>query len=225
MKTWAPTYHEFQKIFANDFTLKILAILSQQSQKLCAADVARILDIHISTAKKYLDLLFDYQFIDCELFPNKPGKPTYYSIKSTRIEITIDIDAIAQEINEELQKDALPNPSIRETPNLQPRITYVFNKAGLVEAIIIKRRTKAKRIVKQKITLNKAESAFMKYLPHPSMHAERFITICERAQLKNYYAIKGLISFAEKLKKYDIIEEIDPNSAVNEVLGEKHERN
>jgi len=225
LKTWAPKYHEFQKMFANDYALKILAILSQQSEKLCAADVARILEIHISTAKKYLDLLFNYQFIDRELIPNKPGKPTYYSAKSTQIEIMINIDAIAQEINKESQKDALPNPYIRETPNLQPRITYVFNKTGLVEAIIIKRRTKAKRIVKQKITLNKAESVFMKYLPHPSMQAERFLTICERTQLKNYFTIKGLVSFVKKLKKYDIIEVIDSNPAVNEVLGEKHERN
>ncbi len=212
-------------MFSNDYTLKILAILSQQSQKLCAADVARILEIHISTAKKYLDLLFDYQFIDRELIPDKPGKPTYYSAKSTKIDITINIDAIAQEINKESQKDALPNLYMRETPNLQPRITYVFNKTGLVEAIIIKRRTKAKRIVKQKLTLNMAESAFMKYLPHPSMQAERFLTICERAQLKNYFTIKGLIPFVEKLKKYEIIEEISPNPAVNEILGEKHERN
>lgn len=211
LKTWTPTYHEFQKIFSNDYTLKILVILSQQHQKLCAADVAKRLEIHISTAKKYLDLLSDYQFIERESMPHQPGKPTYYTLNETQVEITIDIDTIAQEINATVSKEALPNPYLRENPDLQPRITYEVNTVGLVEEIVIKRRTKAKRIVHQKITLTADESAFMKYLPHPSMPAEPFLGICERAQVSNYFAIKGLIPFVNKLKKYDIIMITDPN--------------
>ena len=210
LKTWAPKYQEFQKVFSNDYTLKILAILSQQQQKLCAADIAKRLEIHISTAKKYLDLLFDYQFIDREYMPRQPGKPTYYTLTAKQVEITIDIDTIAQEINAAASKEVLPNPYLRENPDLQPKITYGINTAGLVEEIIIKRRTKAKRIVQQKITLTPDESAFMKYLPHPSMPAEPFLGICERAQLSNFFAIKGLIPFVDKLKKYDIIEVTDP---------------
>ena len=147
LELWTPTYQEFQDLFSNDYSLKILAILYQvhlESRTLCAADVAKLLDIHVSTAKKYLDLLADKSFVNKEFFPNKKGKPTYYSIKSMKINVNLDLERLLKNIQENVEFDSLPNPRIREKPNLEPRIIYKVNDKGLVTEILAKKLTKAK---------------------------------------------------------------------------------
>ncbi|MFW9992956.1 MAG: hypothetical protein ACFFD4_13015 [Candidatus Odinarchaeota archaeon] len=205
MLVWKPSYQEFQTVFSNDYSLRILSILSRKNQIICAADVAKLLDIHISTAKKYLDVLCDYQFIDKEFFPDKPGKPTYYTIKAREFTIMLDLPYLAQTLHEQSERSPLPNPLIREKPDLPPRVTYILDNAGIVKGLVVKKRTKARRYVKQRITLSKDESNFMKYLPHPTMEAEPFLEICRKANLTSYYTIKSILPFIEKLTKFGVI--------------------
>jgi hypothetical protein len=188
--------------------LRILSLLSQQDQNICAADVAKLLDIHVSTAKKYLDLLCKYYFIEEKSFPNKPGRPTYYSVKSKKFTITLDMTYLGQSLDVQPEEGSLPNSLIREKPNLSPRVTYTIDNEDIIRDLTIKRRTRAKRYVKYRITLSKDESNFMKYLPHPTMEPEPFLEICKKANLANYYTIKGILPFIEKLTKFDIIEVI-----------------
>ncbi|MFX0085822.1 MAG: hypothetical protein ACFFAU_09115 [Candidatus Hodarchaeota archaeon] len=209
MHTWTPSYFQFQEVFSNDYCLKILLLIFEKTKKretLCATDVAKILDMHVSTATKYLDLLCKYEFVSKKQFHNKPGKPTYYASKSELIAISLDLSQLTNEIQDNLDINTIQNPLIREKPNIQERVSYEFNNDGSITNFIIKKKTKARRVVNQKIDLSRNESAFMKYLPHPTMEAECFLDICAKANLSDFYAIKGIISFLEKLKKYDIIE-------------------
>lgn len=202
-----PNFQEFQDLFSNENALRILAILSQDKKWFCAADIAKLFDIHISTAKKYLDLFYDHNFIDKQEFTNKPGRPTYFSLKTNEINITLNMDVISKSMTEKLDEQSLPNPIIREKAYLEPKIIYEVDSKGLVNNLVVKMRTKAKRFVKQKVTLSQIESQFLKYLPHPTMEFESFLQICERAKLDNYFEIKSLLSFVGKLKKLGVIEE------------------
>ena len=54
--TLKPNYQQFQELFANEYALKLLVIIYQQCQKdifPCAADLSKVLGIHISTVSKY----------------------------------------------------------------------------------------------------------------------------------------------------------------------------
>ncbi|MHA2138849.1 MAG: hypothetical protein ACW98G_13295 [Candidatus Hodarchaeales archaeon] len=209
MITWKPNYTDFQEVFSNENALRILALLSLEKQQYCAADIARLLDIHISTSKKYLDLFFKHNLIEKEYLPNKPGKPTYFSSKVNQINISLDMHNIALTLTEKFDKEAIPNPLVRERPNLDSEAKFGIDNKGLVRNIVIKKRTKARRYVKQKVELSKTESLFMKYLPHPTMDSEYFLQLCQRAKITNYFEIKSLLSFIEKLEKLNIIEVIE----------------
>ncbi|MFX0181475.1 MAG: hypothetical protein ACFE95_00235 [Candidatus Hodarchaeota archaeon] len=224
MLKWRPNYHEFQEIFSNNYCLKILMIISQQSQKkefFCASDIAKILDIHISTVTKYLDLLSKNKFLEKEQLLNKAGKPTYYKPITHNISITLDLPFMTQSLQKISKFQAISNPLVREKPNLAPRVIYKFDDEGVITSFIIKKKTKAKRFVKQKIALSTSQSNFMKYLPHPTMQAEPFLEICKKANLHDFFSIKGMHSFLEKLEKYDIIEL--NNEIAGKKIGEKYE--
>ena len=206
---WTPNYFKFQEVFSNDYCLRILLLLFQKTkknEKMCASDVSKILDMHVSTATKYLDLLCKYEFVNKDQIHDRPGKPTYYTSKSDVIAISLDLSHLAHDIQDNLDIDAIQNPLIREKPNIQERVIYEFNDDGSITNFVIEKKTKARRIVRRKIGLSRNESAFMKYLPHPTMESEPFLDICKKANLSDFYTIKGTISFLKKLKKYDIIE-------------------
>lgn len=207
MITWKPDYQDFQDVFSNENALKILALLSQYKRHYCAADIAKLLDIHISTAKKYLDLFHERGFIDKQIFPRKAGKPTYFKPKADQIIITLDMDRIGRSMIKKPEEKSLSNPFIREKAYLESRITYALDSKGLVKHLTAKMQTKANRFVKLKMELSQAESQFLKYLPHPTMEFEPFLQVCRRAKLVNYFEIKSLLSFVEKMKKMGIIEE------------------
>lgn len=204
--TWKPNYQEFQDMFSNENALRILALLSLEKQEYCAADISKLLDIHISTSKKYLDFFYEQDFLEKKEFSNKPGKPTYYYPKSNQITITLDLHNIAHSLAKKLDETTLPDPLIRERPNLESGVTYDIDRKGLVRGITVKKRTKARRYVKQELKISIAEGQFMKYLPHPTMEFEPFLQVCRRAKLVNYFEIKSLLSFVGKLDKLGIIE-------------------
>lgn len=207
LTTWKPKFQNFQDLFSNENALKILALLSQHKQQYCAADIAKLLDIHMSTAKKYLDLFYEHGFIDKEKFPHKVGKPTYFMPKTNKITIVLDMDLIARSMIEKLAKSPISNPLIREKAYIDPKIKYDLDSNGLVRKLSIKVQTKARRYVKQEVDLSQTESQFMKYLPHPTMQFEPFLQVCRKAKLENYFEIKILLSFVEKMMKLGIIEE------------------
>ena len=206
MITWKPTYQEFQELFSNDNALRILALLTLEKQHYCAADIAKLLDIHVSTAKKYLDILYNQDFIEKQEFFNKPGKPTYFYPKSDQINITLDMQTIAGSFAAKFDETKLPDPLIREKLNTKSGVTYEIDSKRTITKITVKKRTKAKRFVKQQIKLSKTEGQFMKYLPHPTMDFKTFSRVCKRAKLDNYFEMKSLLAFVEKLEKLGVIE-------------------
>ncbi|MFX1283387.1 MAG: hypothetical protein ACFFB5_07020 [Promethearchaeota archaeon] len=209
MRTWKPNYQQFQELFANDYCLKILTLIAQKGQSeepLCANDIAKILDIHISTATKYLDLLYSHGFVDKNQFLNKPGKPTYYKLRSYNISINIDLLFMNQTLQNLSDIGSIPNPLFREKANLPPRVEYTYDDEQIISEIVIKKRTKARRIIKRKFTLSKTESNFMKYIPHPTMKTEHFLEVCTKAGINDYFTLKEMYSFLQKLEKYQIIE-------------------
>lgn len=205
MFVWKPNYQEFQELLSNEYALKILMVLSQQTDVLCAADIAKILDIHISTATKYLDLLYKNQFIDKRFVPSRQGKPTYYSLKAKEINIALNIPLLALTLPVSADNEELSNPIMREIANLYPNVNYQFNNDGLIEKIILTKRTRAKKVITYKIDLSQDEMTFMKYLPHPTMQAEPFLDICKKAKITGYYRQKSLLLFVEKLANLGII--------------------
>ena len=155
-----------------------------------------------------LDLFTDFQFIKKKFVPTKPGKPTYYTNKRKEINISLNMVNLAKTFQNQIAKSSLPSLIIREKANLQPRVTYILDKEGVVQEIVHVIRTKGRRNVRQRIKLSNNESRFMKHLPHPTMQAKPFIEICKQAKITNFFTIKALLIFTEKLRKLDIIEEI-----------------
>lgn len=219
MLTWKPNYQEFQEMFANDYCLMILLIIHQQNQKNlfpCAADISKILDIHITTVSKYLELLTKFQFIKKDQKFNKPGKPSYYKIQRDTLTINLEFSSMIKKLGEIIQEPKIHNLLIREKPNLSPRVEYFFKSNGTIKKFIVQQKTKAKRIVRRNIILSDIESNFMKFLPYPTMEFQSFIDICKNAGISDVITIKTLLPFLEKLEKYAIIE-------VKEIRGDSNE--
>ncbi len=206
MLSWIPNYSEFQELFFNEFSLKILVSLSQQeNMKICAAELAAVLEIHISTAKKYLDLLHKYNFVDKELVSTKPGKPTYYTLKTRDLKVILDFDKLSRSLQTEY---AISDIFIREKKGIYPKIKFVFGDEKIVSAILIRKQTNTHRLITQRLKLTTIESEFLKYLPFASMPPESFLEICKKAQVILPFSIKSLYNFVQKLKTLGIIEEI-----------------
>ena len=205
MSVWKLDYSSFQQLFANEYSLKILSLIFQKSSALCAADISKLLDIHISTAKKYLDLLAENNFLNSEKYLQKPGKPTYYSLLVENINISLELSHLAETMDVPPITDNIPNPQIRENINLPSKVQFLFNTKDMVTEISVKVQTKAKKTIPHKIILNETESLFMKYLPHPTMEPEFFLDICTKAGISDYYSIKEAYLFAEKLTRYNLV--------------------
>lgn len=216
--SWKPLYDEFQSLFSNNYTLRILVSLSQlTNMRGCAADIASILDIHISTAKKYLDKLNSYHLLLKEVVPTQPGKPTYYALQTKQIHLTLDLDIMSQNFQ---SKSSIPDILIREKKGSYPQASFLFSNRRKVKTIKIRKRTKALRYVTHKIELSSAESRFMQFLPHPTMEPKSIIKICTKAQITDYFSQKSIFNFTQKLIKLGIIEEIrttESNSRSNPV--------
>ena len=216
--SWKPSYDEFQNLFSNNYTLRILVSLSQlKNMRGCAADIASILDIHISTTKKYLDKLNSYHILMKEVVPTLPGKPTYYSLQTKQILFTLDLDIMSQNFQ---SKSPIPNILIREKKGSYPQASFLLSNRGKVKTIKIRKRTKALRYVTQKIELSSTESRFMQFLPHPTMEPESIFEIWTKAQITDYFSQKLILNFTQKLIKLGIIEEIrttESNSSSNPV--------
>lgn len=209
MLTWRPNYQEFQEMFANDYCLKILLIIYQQNQKNifpCAADVSKILDIHITTVSKYLELLTKFHFINKDQIFNKPGKPSYYKTQIDDLTINLEFSLMAKKLDKMIQKPKFQNVLIREKPNLSPRVEYLFKNDGTIKKLIVQQKTKAKRIIRRNIVLSNIESNFMKYLPYPTMEFQSFTDICNNAGIYDIITIKTLLPFLKKLERYDVVE-------------------
>ena len=208
MSYWKLHFNDYQKLFSSGIILKVLVSLSQQeNKKACASDISKLLDIHKTTAKKFLEILSEYPFVDKTTYSDKPGKPTYYTLNTDEIKIVLDLTYLSNCIQDE---ETIPNPVIREKPDIQPDITYVLTKEGLIEEIMVRKRTKARRYVKQRFGLSNMERNFMKYLPHPAMQAKPFLEVCKSASISDHFAIKQLLLFKRKLQKLGILEEINP---------------
>jgi len=172
----------------------------------CAADMAKLLDIHVSTAKKYLDLFFNCDFLERQVISNKPGKPTYFYPKSSQITITLDMNYIARSLTTNLDEGSLTDPLIRQRLDPELGVTYDIGSDRIYRKITVKKRTKARRFVKQKLELSRTEGQFMKYLPHPTMEHDSFLQVCKDAGIVDYYEIKSLHFFVKKLEKLGIVE-------------------
>ena len=188
---WKPTYQEFQELLTNEFVLKILVVLSKQENMCsCAANISTILGVHVSTAKKYLELLHKYQFVKEEFVPTQPGRPTYYTLKTTQIQIALDLNILSQSLQSEY---SIPDLTIREKRDLYPRITFALGVEGMVKGIFFRKRTKARRNVTHRIELTTIESLFMNPHPLPTMQPESFLEICKDAQITDYFIMKSLV--------------------------------
>ncbi len=202
---WKPAYQDFQNLFTNEKTLKILVILHKYRNKTASAsDIAKILDVHISTAQKYLEILHDYQLVDKKTAAHKPGKPTYYTLTTGELTINLDMAHLSSTLEED---ETIPNPVIREKVFSQRKINYILDENNFIREITWIQRAKDGRRVKRGIILSDAEIQFMKYLPHPTMQPEPFLEICEKGQITDYFTVKSLLLFVRKLQELDIIEE------------------
>jgi len=169
-----------------------------------ASDIASILGIHVSTTKKYLDLLTESLLLEKKAVPNKPGRPTFYTLKSKDINLKLDLDNMSQTFE---TKISIPNISIREKKGIYPQISLLMDNRGFVHGIKVRKKTKAQRYVTQKIELSNIESRFFRLIPHPTMEPESFYKLCDKAKIKDHVSQKTAYNFVQKLLKLGIIKE------------------
>jgi hypothetical protein len=200
---WQPTLQEFKELFNNEYILDIMVILNKKDDKsITPTELSDLLKIHVTTAKKYLELLVKYNFATNEILLNKLGRPTVYTLQTKVIDIRLSLekDSYFDDIDVEVW-----NPAIREAKNVDQFASYIFIN-DLVTEIKIKSKTKAKRYVTLTLELTKNEQLFMKNIPLPTMDPKPLIKICNNAKINSIIEIKALESFVKKLEKYQIIE-------------------
>ena len=98
-----PTYSDLRElfsVFSNDFVIKILTIIFQKPDKCSSAsELASILGIHVSTAKKYLELLHEHGFISKKIANDQQGRPTYYTLKTDQVVILLDLKTLSKTVS------------------------------------------------------------------------------------------------------------------------------
>ena len=198
-----PTFPEFQELFSNDSTLKILAAIFQMNKKKSSAsELASILDIHITTAKKHLETLYNFGFLSKKTLIDKRGKPTYYSIKSDQTVILLDVNILSQTADFQI---SVPDILIREQLGLYPRVQFIYGKNSLIKSIKIRTRTKAHRTITRELELTANEGMFLKFLPHPTMEPKLLVEICKIAGITCSIQIRAIYNFVIKLRELNII--------------------
>src|SRR3972149_3568857 len=113
-----PTYQQLRSLFSNDIGLKVLLLLEKMAEVLSPTDVAHLLNVHISTAKKYLELFCDLDFVSKEVLLSKPGKPTYYRLINKLVSIQLDLSVLLEARRQEEIYTALPDFFVREAVNI-----------------------------------------------------------------------------------------------------------
>ena len=203
---WMPTIQEFKELFANNYILDVLSILSAKNDKsITPMELSDLLEIHVTTAKKYLELLTKYDFTSKIILKNKLGRPSVYTLIKETIEIKFSLT------NNFLEDDLILdiwNPVIRESVNIDEIAEYRFDSDILVNEIKVKIRTKAKKDIPIILKLDKNESLFMKYLPPPQSDPKSLIKICNSANISSNIDMKLIENFARKLLKYKLIENV-----------------
>ena len=201
---WKPSIQEFYELFIKEYVLNIMVVMNSRIDKsITPTELSDVLQIHVSTAKKYLELLAKYEFASKLILTEKLGRPTVYTLKTTTINISLNLekDTSIEDIDVEIW-----NPTMREVKNIDQIATYVFDSDDLLKEIKVKSLTKAKRFVTQTIELSKNEQQFMKYLPFSTEEAKPLIKICNKAKIEAIVDIKAIENFVKKLLKYDLIE-------------------
>lgn len=221
--SWETSYEEFQSLFLNNFTLRILLALSRL-KNMCgsASEIASILGIHISTTKKYLDLLTEQFLLEKKAVPDKPGRPTYYTLKSKELNLNLDLERMSQNFQ---VTTSIPNIFIREKKGIYPKISLLMDKRGFVQSIKVRKKTKAQRYVTQKIELSSIESRFFRLIPHPTMEPESFDKLCIKAKITDHVSQKLVFNFVLKLLKLGIVKKFHETEIESRSNGSHKEEN
>ena len=201
---WKPTIQEFKELFSNDHILTAMVLLNKKTTKnITPTELSDLLKIHITTAKKYLELLTKYGFTTKQVFTDKLGRPSVYTLTTATLSIELSLDEESE--FQQIEMDFW-NPMIREPIGIDERATYVLDSEGITQAIKIKLKTKAKRLVTFTLELDDKEKKFMKYLPFPTDDPKSLIKICNYANITSPIDIKSIENFVRKLLKYKLIE-------------------
>ena len=201
---WQPTIQQFKELFSNDHILTAMVLMNKKSTKnVTPSELSDLLKIHITTAKKYLELLTKYGFTTKNVLSDKQGRPSVYTLTTTTLTIALSLDK-----ESEFQKIEMDfwNPLIREPIDIDKIATYDHHSEGLIQSFKTKIKTKAKRLVTFTIELDNKETYFMKYLPFPTDDPKPLIKICTDANITSPIEIKSIENFVRKLTKYNLIE-------------------
>lgn len=201
-----PSYSDLRElfsVFSNDFVIKILTLISQKPGKCSSAsELASILGIHVSTAKKYLELLHEHGFMTKKIANDQQGRPTYYTLKTDQVVIFLDLKTLSETVDYNI---SVPNVLIREKKGIYPRVRFLYGENKEIKSIKIRKRTKAHRTRTQHLNLTDDESKFLKYIPHPTMEPCSLSDLCERAKITGMIRIRSIYNFVLKLRDLGII--------------------
>ena len=201
---WQPTIEQFKEFFNNEHILNIMVVMNKKNDKsVTPTEISDLLQIHISTAKKYLELLTKYNFAVKEVLKNKLGRPSVYTLTTKKLSIELSLNREEDFQNIDLE---IWNPFIREASNIDEIASYELDENNLIKTIKVKSKTRAKRFVTMTLELDKNEQLFMKYLPFSTQEAKSLIKICNKANVTTTIEIKAIENFVRKLHKYNLIE-------------------
>ncbi|MFX0208247.1 MAG: ArsR/SmtB family transcription factor [Candidatus Hodarchaeota archaeon] len=208
-----PQYSDIQglfSVFSNDYVIKMLALIFQKPDKCSSAsELASILGIHVSTAKKHLELLHKFGFLTKKIANDRQGRPTYYTLKTDQVVILLDLKTLSGTVDYNI---SFPNVLIREKKGLYPRVQFIFGENKSIKSINIRKRTKAHRTRIQRLNLTDDESKFLEYLPHPTMEPCSLLELCERANITGLIRIRSIYNFVVKLQDLGILNCVEQTS-------------
>lgn len=166
-------------LLAREKTGEILAHLHRRPY-LAASEVARLEDIHVATAQRYLKELAEAGLVGSRPRQGSPRATEEYWILESRITIQIDLDGgVAGEGDG--MADAARRIAVRDLgPN---NVVYDTNpRTGNVEGILILS-DQHPRLVEDRIRLSATVGRFLAHLPYTAGHAPSVWEIMQRAGL------------------------------------------
>jgi hypothetical protein len=164
-------------VLGREMTGKILAMLYITPFQ-SASDIAKLFNIHIATAQKYLMEMRDCGLLESRLRQNSNRPTEEYWLAKKRFDIQIDLDNMPKLTDLE-QKAA--NTYIRQKPSEQIAFDTNRRNQRITEIILLEGHEKSK--VGQRIKLDDVEGRFTWHLPSPTDPPMSILELVKRAKL------------------------------------------
>ena len=183
---------------SKDYAEDIFRLLKNYHD-ISASEAASRLDMHIRTVQDFLEVMADYDILEREKVFEKKRPYNRYMLKQKHIAISIDLE---KEFSVSTEEKGF---KIREKSNSRARFTTSRNGSYFSAITVWSGKGRAQK--ERRISLTKAQGAFLYHLPFPDAGAKTIEQLMKKADINAIHQ-KEIEDIVEELSILEVIKKI-----------------